>query len=137
MEADRTGWQGQPTAMTGPYRVLPAADRDLDDQAAYLASQASLETALPFYNAAAAATFTSLAGMPVIGERRLSANPRLANLRVYRTTGFESHPVFYRPIDDGTDIVRVLHAARDLGSALDSQDFSCPSPFPATRDALA
>ena len=29
--------------MTGHYHVLPAADRDLDDQAAYLAAEASLE----------------------------------------------------------------------------------------------
>ena len=38
--------------MTGRYRILPAADRDLDDQAAYLAEQAGLETALRFYDAA-------------------------------------------------------------------------------------
>ena len=35
--------------MTGRYHVLPAADRDLDDQAAYLATEASLEVALRFY----------------------------------------------------------------------------------------
>jgi plasmid stabilization system protein ParE len=34
--------------MTLPYRVSPAADRDLDDQAAYLAAEASLEIALRF-----------------------------------------------------------------------------------------
>jgi hypothetical protein len=32
--------------MTGQYGVLPAADRDMDDQAAYLATQASLDIAL-------------------------------------------------------------------------------------------
>jgi plasmid stabilization system protein ParE len=36
--------------MTGRYHVLPAADRDLDDQAAYLATEASLEVALRFYD---------------------------------------------------------------------------------------
>jgi ParE toxin of type II toxin-antitoxin system, parDE len=50
--------------MTAHYRILPAADRDLDDQAAYLASQASLETALRFYDAASS-TFAKLADMPV------------------------------------------------------------------------
>ena len=34
--------------MTPQYRVLPAADRDLDDQAGYLMQEASLETALRF-----------------------------------------------------------------------------------------
>jgi toxin ParE1/3/4 len=38
--------------MTRRFHVLPAADRDLDDQAAYLAMEASLETALRFYDAA-------------------------------------------------------------------------------------
>jgi len=38
--------------MIGRYRVLPAADWDLDDQAVYLATEGSLETALRFYEAA-------------------------------------------------------------------------------------
>jgi hypothetical protein len=32
-------------AMTRLYHILPAADRDLDDPAAYLAAEASLGTA--------------------------------------------------------------------------------------------
>lgn len=105
--------------MTGQYRVLPAADRDLDDQAAYLGSHASLETALRFYDAAGS-TFATLAGMPGIGERWPSANPRLEGLRVWRIKGFENHLIFYRPADGGIEIVRVLHTARDLDNALDS-----------------
>lgn len=105
--------------MSSQYRVLPAADLDLEDQAAYLASQASLETALRFYDAASS-SFAALAGMPGIGEPWPSANPRLSGLRVWRIRGFENHLIFYRPSDDGIDIVRVLHAARDLDNALDS-----------------
>jgi hypothetical protein len=30
--------------MTAQYRILPAADRDLDNQAAYLATEASFPT---------------------------------------------------------------------------------------------
>jgi len=105
--------------MTAHYRVLPAADRDLDDQAAYLATQASLDTALRFYDAASF-TFAKLAGMPGIGERWPSANPRLAGLRVWRIEHFEKHLIFYRPVDDGIEIVRIIHAARDLESVLES-----------------
>jgi toxin ParE1/3/4 len=54
--------------MTRRFQILPAADRDLDDQAAYLAAEASLETALRFFDAANA-TFGKIAGMPGIGER--------------------------------------------------------------------
>jgi toxin ParE1/3/4 len=104
--------------MTPRLTVLPAADQDLDDQAGYLAREASLETALRFYDAAAT-TFTNLARMPNMGERRESSNPRLEGLRIWRIQGFENHLIFYRPLEDGIEIVRVLHAARDIDSVLD------------------
>lgn len=103
------------------YHGLPAADRDLDDQAGYLAQEASLETALRFYDAAGA-TFENIARMPGIGQPRESANPRLAGLRVWRVKGFEKHLIFYRPGDDGVEIVRVLHGARDIDSVLEAED---------------
>lgn len=99
--------------MTPRSRVSPAADRDLDDQADYLAEEASLETALRFYDACHA-TFEKIAGMPGIGERRESPDPRLAGLRVWRVAGFETHLIFYQPAVDGIVIVRVLHGARDI-----------------------
>ena len=105
--------------MIAHYQVLPAADRDLDDQAAYLASQASLETALRFYDAAST-TFARLAGAPGTGERWPTADPRLVGLRVARIEGFDKHLVFYRPASDGIEIVRVLHGARDIESVLRS-----------------
>jgi toxin ParE1/3/4 len=105
--------------MTAQYRVLPAADRDLDEQAAYLAAQASLETALRFYDAASS-TFAEIVCMAGIGERWPSANPRLAGLRVWRIEGFEKHLIFYRPAADGIEVIRVLHGARDIESVLES-----------------
>jgi toxin ParE1/3/4 len=106
--------------MTPPHRVRPAADRDLDGQADYLATQASLETALRFYDAAGA-TFEQIARMPGIGERWQSPDPRLAELRVWRIQGFPHHLVFYRPADDGIEIVRVLHGARDIDRVLETE----------------
>jgi toxin ParE1/3/4 len=105
--------------MTAHYQVLPAADRDLDDQAASLASQASLETALLFYDAART-TVARIAKMPSIGERWPSADPRLADLRVWRLEGFEEHLIFYRPAAEGIEVVRVLHGARDIENVLES-----------------
>ncbi len=105
--------------MTRRYQVLPAADRDLDDQAAYLAIEASLETALRFYDAAST-SFDRIASMPGIGERWQSTNPRLTELRVWRVDGFQKHLIFYRLADDGVEIIRVLHGARDIDSVLES-----------------
>jgi toxin ParE1/3/4 len=57
--------------------------------------------------------------MPGIGERWLSSNPRLGELRVSLIEGFERHLIFYRPKQDGVDIVRVLHGARDIDRVLE------------------
>ena len=97
--------------------ILAAADRDIDGQADYLFEEAGLETALRFYDAAAA-TFQNLARMPTMGERRESTNRLLDGLRIWRIEGFPNHLIFYRPIDGGIEIIRVLHAARDLDAQL-------------------
>jgi toxin ParE1/3/4 len=103
------------------YHVRPSADLDLDGHAEYLAREASLETALRFYDAAAS-TFENLTRMPGVGERRESSNPRLAGLRVWRIDGFPKHLIFYRPMDSGIEIIRVLNGARDIDSVLEAEN---------------
>jgi toxin ParE1/3/4 len=100
--------------------VQPAADRDLDDQAGYLAVEAGLETAMRFYDAAST-TFEHIARMPGIGEKRESPNPRLIGLRVWRIEGFKNHLIFYLTSDEGISIVRVLHGARDIDGILSGE----------------
>jgi toxin ParE1/3/4 len=92
----------------------------LDDQAAYLVAEASLETALRFYDAASS-TLGNVASMPGIGEQWPSANPRLSGLRVWRIEGFVKHLIFYRQVDDGIEIVRILHGARDIDTVLEAE----------------
>ena len=58
--------------MTPRVSVLPAADRDIDGQAEYLMREASLKTALRFYDATAA-TFDKLARRA--GEHRPKGGP--------------------------------------------------------------
>ncbi len=99
--------------MNPRLRVLPAADRDVDDQAAYLAEAAGLETALRFYDAVAL-TFGRLASTPGLGERRQSIDPRLAGLRVRRVDGFPNHLIYYQSAEDGVEVVRLLHGTRDI-----------------------
>ena len=59
--------------------------------------------------------------MPGLGERRETSSPRLEGLRVWRIEGFENHLIFYRPVDDGIEIVRVLHGDADIDSVLESE----------------
>jgi toxin ParE1/3/4 len=42
-------------------------------------------------------------------------------LRIWRIDGFPNHLIFYRPIEGGIEIVRVLHGARDIDAVLESE----------------
>ena len=59
--------------------------------------------------------------MPGMGEQRESTNPRLDGLRVWRIDGFPNHLIFYRPIEGGIEIIRVLHGARDIDAVLEAE----------------
>lgn len=98
----------------------PAAERDLGDQAAYLMDHASLEVALRFYEKAVA-TFEFLARNPGVGLAHISTKPRLAGIRIASVQGFPKHLIFYRPTEDGIEIVRVLHGHRDVDNILESE----------------
>jgi toxin ParE1/3/4 len=66
----------------------------------------------------AEATFTALARNPGMGEPYELGDPSLAGLRCHRIKKFRSYLVFYLPIHNGIDVIRVLHAARDIPNAL-------------------
>ena len=99
-------------------RLSPQADQDIDEQFSYLVDQASLDVALRFLEATQEA-FQTLVQMPEMGAKRNFRNPMLEGLRMWPIKGFQRYLVFYRPTDNGIDVIRVLHAARDIGSLLD------------------
>ena len=99
--------------MMGRLSILPAADLDLDEQVDFLTREANSDTARRFYDAAERA-FSQLARMPGLGEPKRFSDPRLAGMRVGRIEGFVNHLIHYRPTDDGIEIIRILHASRDL-----------------------
>lgn len=103
--------------MTPRYLIRPKADQDLDDQAWYLAKEASSELGHRFL-VAAHQTFAPLAAQPGIGWRSRLRHPGLASLRVFRVSGFERVLVLYRPCPDGVEIFRVVHGSRDLQALL-------------------
>ena len=91
--------------------------QDLVEIFRYYAREAGFRVAQRFF-AQAEATFTRLASMPGMGTRYDHDHPALADLRYFPIARFRSYIVFYRPIADGIEIVRVLHGARDIASAL-------------------
>lgn len=83
-------WSTDPTTSTN---TIPAALRFLD---------------------AAEATIRRLAASPGIGARYDPDHPALAELRFFPITRFKNDLVFYRPLADGIEVVRVLHGAQDI-----------------------
>jgi toxin ParE1/3/4 len=88
------------------YRVSAAARADLDEIWFYIA-QDSPEAADKFIRAIVT-RFPRLASMSEMGRRREELSPRL------RSLAFGNYVIFYRAMENGVEIVRVLHGARDL-----------------------
>lgn len=90
------------------YRVARAAQRDLDEIWGYIG----------FFDVQAAdrwldafeQRFKVLATQPQAGQARSDLAPELRFLPVGH------YLIFYRPIENGVEIVRVIHGARDYGS---------------------
>jgi toxin ParE1/3/4 len=96
----------------------PAALRDLIDIADFLARD-SLQVADRFL-AKAEQTFERLSRMPGIGEPFGVKDPRLAGVRRAPITRFKRHLVYYRPVEGGIEVLRVIHGARNIGDVLGS-----------------
>ncbi len=97
--------------------LRPAARRDLLEH--YLFIGRDSPDAAERFIAAADRTFELLAGMPEMGTRWVTENVALHGVRRHPITGFPNHLVFYRPTEDGVDILHIFHGARDIPTLLD------------------
>lgn len=106
--------------MTRRIVIRPMASFDLDEQFAYIAAN-NFDAALRFFDAARQ-TFSQLAQRPGIGSLYNTENPRLVGLRKWAVRGFDKHLIFYVERDEYIEIVRLLHAARDLPEILGEEE---------------
>ncbi|MCW6050985.1 type II toxin-antitoxin system RelE/ParE family toxin [Lyngbya sp. CCAP 1446/10] len=106
--------------MTRRIVIRPMASFDIDEQFAYIATN-NFDAALRFFDAARQ-TFSQLAQMPAIGSLYSIENPRLVGLRKWAVRGFDKHLIFYVERDEYIEIVRLLHAARDLPEILGEEE---------------
>jgi toxin ParE1/3/4 len=100
--------------------VRPLAKDDIDEQARHIALD-SVSAALRFLDAAESA-IDGLGAMSEIGRRRSFLHPALTDVRSWPVPGFEKHVIFYRCSEGVVDVLRVLHAARDLERILGPED---------------
>jgi toxin ParE1/3/4 len=94
------------------------AAEDLYEIAVYL-----LKDGLPVaerFLEAAEKSFGSLAETPLMGKPHpIGVEPVL---RRWRVRGFENFLIFYCPLADGIEVVRVLHGAREIGKLFEQLD---------------
>jgi toxin ParE1/3/4 len=93
------------------------ARRDLIDIVRYLGREAGPGTARRFL-AQAENAFGQLAEMPGQGARFAPEIPAMADLRFFPVPRFKKYLVFYRSVEGGIEVLRVLHGARDIPSLL-------------------
>jgi toxin ParE1/3/4 len=63
---------------------------------------------------AANISFQNLAKMPELDAQRSFRNPRCFGVRAWPIKGFERYLIFYRPLTDGVEVLRVIQGARDI-----------------------
>lgn len=93
------------------YRVSNEARSDLNEIWFYIA-QDNPDAADKFIRKIIS-RFPKLAATPHMGRQREELSPRLRSFPVGR------YVIFYRPLNDGVEIVRVLNGARDLPPLFD------------------
>ena len=97
--------------------MRPKAGLDLDAQAYFYAVEANPELGHRFLSAAAD-TFALLATQPEMGWWPRLRTPALESVRIFRVRGFEKMLILYPALPDGIEILRVLHASRNLQALL-------------------
>ncbi len=103
--------------MTRLIFITPQASLDLDDIYNFLAIDNS-DMALKFFDLARQ-TFNQLTKTPEIGTTYEVSNPKLQSLRKWRVKRFDKYIIFYRYSDDLVEIIRILHAGRNITAILE------------------
>ena len=97
--------------MLSPSVLSPQAWQDALDIVRYIASD-NPDVAARFVPAVEA-TCAQLLSLPGMGSVRNFVQEGLQGVRVLPVTGFEHYLIFYAPIGNRIQVIRVLHAARD------------------------
>jgi toxin ParE1/3/4 len=98
-------------------RRRPSPNEDLVAIFRHYAREAGIQVADRFFTEAEA-TFARLASMPGTGTLYSPTEPLCADLRYSPVSRFRNYVVFYRPVDGGIEVIRVLHGARDIDNIL-------------------
>lgn len=96
------------------------AIEDLEEIVDYLA-QHSPPAAFRFIDAVEA-SLARLERFTLLGRACRFRDPSLQDVRRRHVDGWKQYAIYYRPADDGIEVLRVLHAARDAGAMFGGAD---------------
>ncbi len=96
------------------YRLTPEASRDLENIGDHIA-EANPAAALKVVDSIEERC-RALARMPEMGRVRAELAPAL------RSMNAGSYLIFYRPAEDGIEVIRIVHGSRDLPALFDNRD---------------
>ena len=97
--------------------VAERAQRDTDEHVAWLAKHASDSVANRFFEAVLQA-IDEISESPDSGMLWEPEDPfEIGDIPIFcrKVAGFRNHLVFYRRVENGLRVLRVVHGARDLG----------------------
>jgi toxin ParE1/3/4 len=106
--------------MTPVIIKKPQAEEDLIDHFTYIGEN-NPKAAERFLKAAEKA-FSFLAQFPKVGRTWDFESPKLNGLRSWTIPKFKNYIIFYRPLDDGIEVLHVFHAKRDIRTLLEIED---------------
>ncbi len=106
--------------MTPVILKRPRAEQDLVDHFVYIGLRNP--TAAERFLEAAAEAFALLAQFPLLGRVWLSPSPRLTGVRSWTIPKFRNYRVFYRPIENGIEVLHVFHARRNIRKLLEEEE---------------
>lgn len=101
--------------MSNVCRFTSTASRDIESIIDYVADSRGFDVAERFLNKINQRC-RNLANFPNMGRNRDGILPSL------RSFPIDSYLIFYRPIEDGIEVVRVVSGYRDLDTLFDEQD---------------
>ena len=97
-------------------KKTPRAEEDLIEIWVYLAED-NIVAADRVYNAIEE-TLRILVSSARMGTMYVSENPQLSGIRIFPVNHYQKYLIFYRPIRNGIEVIRVLHSARDIENVL-------------------
>jgi toxin ParE1/3/4 len=96
----------------------PLAKRDLVEHALFFARISGPLS--DRFLASVQLTLENLATMPLLGGEAQFQSDQLVGIRTWPVKGFGKYVIYYRPLSDGIDILRILHGSRNAEALLTS-----------------